>query len=466
MDELDALASRVTRIETHLGITGPTTGATGPGTGATGTPSTPPRGPLVPSAPKVKLTTTGYEISADVSATADVTLAHLQIAVRGPGASDTGFKPNTSLATGQLITLSGASPTYGVQAGQYTAWVAYSIDGTQWVDGPSVAFSVASAAGAADGPSGIQDPRPTTGTKAKIVRVGRSGLPWNQLVFRNSPQAAEDWGKARGITVDGMLFFVARGNWQQMKSLWGSGHREWLESGRIIVVTMPVAPESEGDAMNSKGANNAYKSQQRDLAKWYADQGFNRPNGVFRTGWEMNGNWYKWSCNRPGGVEAYRQSIRNYVDNMRAGGLTRSTFTQCWNKGPGQTSNGLEAFAGSQWIDVVGIDQYDMWGPSRNAAQWANEQNKNPSSKWVAELAAKEGIQWSWDEGGNTHGGAAMGGDNPYYWDAVRETLIKYGSNCAWHNTYDERGAPATLKHDFASNPQSSTRFAKLWKPA
>lgn len=488
--ELAALAQRVSVLEARVGITGPTgptgsTGASGPTTGpttgptgSTGTPTGPtgaPLGPVTLTAPKVVLNGSAYSLSALVRTTRTTTFTYLQIAVRGPGAIDMGFAPQTTIKAAGKKTLTGAVTS--APTGDYTAYVAYSLDGTTWIDGPKTTFRVTSASAPVDpgtpGASGASGPTPGDESEGgagagKVKLVGASGLGWNQLVFRTTPQAASDWGRDIGFNVDGFLYFVARGSWDQMRSLWGSGHRDWLESGRIIVITLPIAPESEGDQMNQRGADNAYRDQQRSLARWFADNGFNRWNAAFRIGWEMNGNWYKWSCNRPGGVDAYRRSIRNAVDNYRAGGLGQATMTQCWNKGPGQTSSGLEAFAGREYIDVLGIDQYDMWGPARNEQQWNDQLAKNPSAKTVAELAQRERIQWSWDEGGNTHGSndRDYGGDNPYYWSAVAQTRRQYGSTMAWHNAYDERGAPATLRHDFASNPASKRQFQSLWKRA
>lgn len=475
--EFDALAARVSTLEKKAAVTPTgTTGATGPtgstgSTGPTGSP-TGASGPGDGSDPNTLTTTEGVILQAPVAtadkngtftlwaqptATRDVAFTYLQLAVRGTGTQDLAKSPGTSLKAGQKYTLTG---TWETASGQVSAWVAYSIDGTTWVDGPKATFTLPTRA------TPIV-PSSTSGSVVKgrgVPKAGKSGLPFNRTVFRTTPQAAAQWEKDMGVKVDGFLYFTARQSWNDLKGRWGSGHKDWLDAGKLIIVTIPVAPESEGDQMNQRGANDAYRNQQMDLAKDWLNAGFNVPNAIFRLGWEMNGNWYKWSCNRPGGVDAYRKSIQNLVKNFRDAGMGNARYSQCWNQGPGQTSNGLEAFAGSEYIDVVGIDQYDMWDPSYNDAQWQTKLNKNPSAKFVAELAANEGIQWSWDEGAVTHGNGSMyGGDNPFFHQKQRETVDKYMDNNAWVNAYDDPGAPASLMHDFARNPKAKESYRKYF---
>lgn len=468
--EFDALAARVSALEAKAAVPVPAgpTGATG-ATGATGSPPKPQTittdDGVVLQAPVATVAANAtFTLWAQPAATRNVTFAALQLAVRGEGTRDLAHAPATTLKAGQKFTLTG---TWSTASGPVTAYVAYSVNGSDWVEGPKTTFTLPKRATPAPV---ITTPVITTPGKDVVVpgravpKAGKSKLPFNRTVFRTTPQAAAQWGKDLGVEVDGFLYFTARQSWGDLRGRWGSGHKDWLDSGRLIVITMPVAPESEGDQMNLRGANDAYASAQKDLAKDWLNAGFNVPNAIFRIGWEPNGNWYRWSCNRPGGVEAYRQSIRNFVKNFRAAGMTQCRFNQCWNKGPGQSSTGLEAFAGADCIDVLGIDQYDMWGPSFSDAQWEEQMNKNPSARSVAELAAKEGISWSWDEGGPTHGnGSAYGGDNPFYIQKVRETCDRYTSNLAYFNTYDDKGAPDTLQHDLARNPKVKAAYLKYF---
>lgn len=453
--EFDALTARVDALEKRpSGATGPggSTGVTGP-TGSTGAPA-PVTGPTgappsdaVLSAPDVVIEGTTYTLDGTITTNKAMSFVYLQLAVRGPNASDLAFSPGTKMNPGTTKHLHAT----GAGVGDFQAWVAYSLDGTTWVDGPKTEFRVTRPVSAAS----------VGGITAVAPQAKFSGLPFTSLVFRQTPSDAEEFGRRRGIPMDGLLYFTPRQEWEHFRKI-PAGQADWLATGKTIVTSMPHAPESEGDQMNQRGANDAYRQNQRDLGKWFTDNGFNVPNHVIRVDWECNGNWYKWSANRPGGPDALRQALINYVTNMRAGGLTKVKFDLCFNKGPSQAGADYGIFPGSEYIDVIGIDQYDMWAPSYSQADWDREMAKGPSMRINAEFARKNGILWSLDEGGNTHGDQNQGGDNPSYWDFVFAEIARSPENFAWHNTYDDPGAPSSLMHDFARNPKAWARYLQL----
>lgn len=404
--------------------------------------------PIVLSAPTARVDGSRYYLSGTVTANKTTTFTYLQLAVRGPGAMDLERRPGTVLAAGTSLTLSGTMSGAGV----YSAWVAYSLDGIVWIDGPKTEFTVTPDVGE------LPD-------EGEVATGKFSHLPFNSLVFRSYPRDAEEFGRRRGTPMDGLLTFSSRQSWGDFRWV-PDGTADYVESGHIVVNSMPHAPESEGSAMNERGANDAYKDQQRALGKHLADSGLNRREYVVRVDWECNGNWYAWSANRAGGADALREAIKNYVVNVRAGGATKVRFDLCFNKGPSQAGHDFDIFPGAEYIDVIGIDQYDMWAPSYNDADWEREMRKGPTVRTAAEFAKTHGIEWSWDEGGNTHGDQNQGGDNPVYWELRRKEIQRNIDNCAWDNTYDHPGAPASLAHDFNQNPKSWPVYKRLWTPA
>lgn len=420
----------------------------------TSTPVPVPTKGLTLSVPVVKVTKSKYAIVAKATPHETFQATYFQIAVRGPGANDLALHPGQKFTVGKPVTLN-ASGT-GI-AGTYTAYLAYSIDGTTWVDGPKATFTVA--------PQDSVPPvtRPPAGG-GKLPLIGKSGLEFNSLVFRSTREETLEFGRRRGVPMDGLLYFTPRQSWQDLR-YHPDGQQQMLDEGMIVVTSMPHAPESEGEVMNERGANDGYRDEQRALGKWMADNGFNSSTHALRIDWEANGDWYHWSANRPGGWQALREAIKNCVINLRAGGCTKNPFDLCYNKGPNQSGAAYEFFPGAEYIDIVGIDQYDMWAPSFNDEDWEREMAKGPSARTNAAFAAEHGIQWSWDEGGNTHGDSNQGGDNPTYWRLRRAEIQRNIANIAWDNTYDHEGAPASLAHDFEHNPQSWPVYKRLWTP-
>ncbi len=413
-------------------------------------------GTMTLTAPKVNVTGVKYVLDAVATATKDATLTYFQLAVRGPGASDVGHKPGTVVKAGKTYPLSGSS--LRAKAGDYEAWVAYSLDGVTWFDGPKATFTITQEAVEKD-----KAERAANAGKRRVPLVGASGLGFNSIVFRQDPSGAEQFGKWRGVPVDGLLWFTTREQWGDFRAYW-DGKADYLASGKLVVTSMPHAPNSEGANMNSKGANDAYRDAQRDFGKWLAASGLNVPNHAIRVDWECNGDWYHWSANRPGGASALREAIKNFVINVRAGGATQVKFDLCFNKGPSQAGADYSIFPGAEYIDVIAVDQYDMWGPSYTDEQWSTEVRKTPALANLAAFALEQGIMWALDEGGNTHGDQNQGGDNPFYWQKMMTFIQNNITNCAWHDTYDHAGAPASLAHDFAQNPKAAATYKGLFK--
>ncbi len=481
----EGLNRRVKTLEGSAGTTG-STGSTG-STGTTGGPKDSATAPPQVSTtegvqlqpPVVKVDGARYTIEASLTATKDVTLGFLQLAVRGDGAQDLAHQRDVSLSAGQVTKLRASAVGTG---GDYTAWVAYSVDGAKtWVDGPKTAFPIDKQVAAVETgqnlkpdaattqPSQPDQPSPTTPEtggvqigRRRIPLIGRSGLPFNSLVFRQQVDGADAFERWRGNPVDGLMWFTTRGNWGHFRGSWGS-KADYLASKRLVVTTLPHAPTDEGDAMNQRGANDAYRDQQRDFGRFLVEAGLNSPYHVLRVDWEANGNWYNWSANRPGGAEALKAAIRNFVVNVRGGGATQVKFDLCWNKGPSHSGADYGFFPGAEFIDVVTIDSYDFWTPSFNDNDWRQNINKQPGLANLVDFAKRNGIQWGIDECGNTHGEQSSGGDNPYYFQKLWDFCNENAASCAWMVTYDDPGAPASLAHHFEANPRTADLYRKLW---
>ena len=240
----------------------------------------------------------------------------------------------------------------------------------------------------------------------------------------------------------------------------------YVRQGNLLVYSLTHAPTSYGSAMNQMGANNEFRNQQIALSQHYVSRGFNHPNVVLRIDWEFNGNWYPWSAHN---ANHLKQALIHCITNFRTGGLTQCKFDLCSNLGT--HTNGIDAvFPGSQYIDIVATDHYDMLPPAYNMTGWnAQQNNYDGSLLYVSNFARQHGIMWALDEGGNVSkssnnaSGHDEGGDNVYYWQRVWEFVNQNAYNCHHHVTYDHPGAPADLRHDFASNPNSWAYYRTTW---
>jgi hypothetical protein len=341
-------------------------------------------------------------------------------------------------------------------------------DGTT-VEAQPVTATPAAAGGGPAVPGGLPVDR-------VVPLVGRSGLAVNSIAFTGSASlaAVEELGRARGRDFDGMLHFTAReaasGSWNQFRSWYTTSHRDWLAAGRLLVTSLPHAPTPRVGgkytpaalAMNQRGADDAYREQQRAFGRWLVESGLNWPTHVLRCDWEFNGDWYAWSA-KNGGAVARRRAVENFVTNVRGGGATRVLFDDCTNKGPSQSGVDFDAIPGPEFVDILGGDIYDHWQATRSDADWTREINRRPGLATLAAEAARRGVMWSVDECGNSHSPAG-GGDNPFYWRKMREFLDEHAERCAWWCTYDHDGLPANLRHTLRKyNPQSWAVYRDLF---
>lgn len=361
----------------------------------------------------------------------------------------------------RFVTLNHLRPgdTYEVTVSAYYEDTALDVD--------SITITMPPAPPPVPGPDPADDRRVPL-VEADSSAVIGSGLGYNSIAFPGGAltlQKLADFGKQRGRKLDGGLTFTGRDSWDALRGAdHMAGAKQILDQGGIVVLSVCHAPESEGDAMNQRGAAGAYAAQQRALGGYWAANGMNTNRFVLRIDWEFNGYWFKWAANKPGGPSALREAIRNAIDNYRAGGLTQARFDLCCNKGPSQAGADWEQVSpGPEWIDVIGVDQYDMWQPSYTPAGWLIEsQHRNPSVGAAEAFAARQGVQWALDEGGNANPkGPNYGGDNPVYWREMMQFVRDRADTIAWHTTYLHPGAPATLHHDFASNPVSFEEYKR-----
>lgn len=291
-----------------------------------------------------------------------------------------------------------------------------------------------------------------------IPHPGKSGLPFPSIQFNGTYDLAalRRDGDARRRPYDGIMYFSSRGSWDALKS-WPSGHKEFLAAGNLVVVRVPIAPESEGDIMNQKGAQDAYRSAQLDWANSWVKAGANSDYLVISVGWEFNGNWYRWSANRGGGPANFRRSIANYIRNMKEGGLDKVHFDQCMNKGPSQAGADFSCIlTRDEGTSSVSVDHYDWYGPIRNNTDYQTELNRSPSFRAVRDHARARGQMWGLAEGGNCHHSAGAG-DNPFYWQKIREFFFNPDNykDVSFHTIYNHPGAPASLQHQWSANPRS-----------
>lgn len=313
---------------------------------------------------------------------------------------------------------------------------------------------------------------PPAATGRSVKKVGHSGMPFNVTIFnQGSADQAAMTSQAANMgfaSFDGGLEFATRDKgWAAAKDdQLAARIKGILDAGGIFILALPHS--MDGDSlMNQKGAANAYKTDQVDFGRWLVSKGLNQDGLILRPDWEANGDWYHWTAAAPGGVAALRGAIKNFIDNVRGGGLTLAKYDASLNM-PSTASSvaWADLWLGPGYWSYFTIDGYDAWPAVTSDALWEQKQSDVHSLRGALGQAEKFStaawpVMAGQDEGGNWHDPHG-GGDNPYYWVCVFRELMKANERVCWLNIYNDNGAPANLFHGFASNPKAFAQVRQL----
>jgi mannan endo-1,4-beta-mannosidase len=155
---------------------------------------------------------------------------------------------------------------------------------------------------------------------------------------------------------------------------------------------------------------------------------------VFRLLHEMNGSWFWWGNQAAGGSSSYKKMYQLAVDYIKA----RTNYALfAWSPNYPFNSGvypGTNYYPGNQYVDVVGLDMYDI-----------NTNSGQPFSTMVNELTALSDFAWNnnkvpvFAEVGNRVNGP---NDYPYWWYNL-EDYIQGGARSykvAWMLTWVNQG--------------------------
>jgi len=135
----------------------------------------------------------------------------------------------------------------------------------------------------------------------------------------------------------------------------------------------------------------------------------------------LNGDWYAWSVNS-GNLAAYKQAWIRFVNIARTA-YPEAKIVFSPTIGSHSDVSAANMWPGDAYVDVVGVDAYDMWPSYTSQAIWDNQYMALDSTgspagvgSWLAFARAhgkpmsvpEWGIDWQADDGGVPQ-------DNPLY---------------------------------------------------
>lgn len=416
---------------------------------------------VVLNAPTVSIAGQTANVSALLNTDAAKTFRYLQFALRRASdglAADTGHAPNTAVDGDFTLTGSRA----GMAAGSWIAYLAYSIDGTTWFDGPSTAFSVAA---------------PATPTGATLI--GRSGLPWNAGIFyqAGTRTAADAFAAWRNRPLDSIMYFTGRARWEDL--LWMRDDLTSWPGYRIVA--LPFQPTGQSNHATAAGTNNAWWQAYGQALK---DKGWDDGRTILRLSWESNGDWYDWAW---GNTTRYTTATdakntfvaawTNVVTSIRSR-ATKCLFNLNVNRGNQRSGvNFLTDIATpllSYW-DILGLDWYNHWPHQMTQSSFDSAKNATTSGEDLHAYCVTNSKYLWIDEwfpshyDGTTGGEPISGGDDASWidrmWTWMQGKAAGNGGRLIGETSYNDPGAggpDGTLNHSLFNpneNPNASARY-------
>ena len=259
----------------------------------------------------------------------------------------------------------------------------------------------------------VTSARVTAKVGASRVR-NRSGLTWKSGAYvpSASPRQYARFGAWRGHKLDVAVMWAARGTWSDIVNPdWL--YRTWTDMPVVKVVGVAPLPENDDSATMARCAAGAYDAKWARFAHNIKAADMDDET-IVRLGWEFNGDWYKWSATNPA---TFRRCWRHIVGSAeRVAPALRWDWTV--NRGEGASvRDARRAYPGDRYVDIVGVDAYDMWPAATSTTAWRTQLGGRYGLNFWLRFARAHGKKLSVPEWGvyPGKGRRVSGGDNPYY---------------------------------------------------
>jgi len=264
-------------------------------------------------------------------------------------------------------------------------------------------------------------------------------LDWSSGVYvpGSDPARHALFGTWRERPLDVVVDWPARQTWSDVVDpAWL--YRRWAGTPYTKVFGVAMIPSNEGATL-SACANGAYDSYWRQFGTNIAAAGL-AGDTVIRLGWEFNISSYAWSTSDP---VLYADCWRRVVTAAES---TAPHLRWDWTVNRGRSAlmpDPRAAYPGDDYVDIVGVDSYDMWPAVTTEADWATHYSGSYGLRFWADFAAAHGKPMSVPEWGVISGSLAAGhngGDNPFYIEHMVQFFRSLGPALAYESYFNANG--------------------------
>ncbi|WP_437972050.1 glycosyl hydrolase [Sorangium sp. So ce260] len=291
-----------------------------------------------------------------------------------------------------------------------------------------------------------------------------SGLPWPSGTNAQDLDRIAAWASYRGRPADVALVITDYTSWPGITQ--PDGVLEGLAgfTGKLVIA-LPFWPNGVGGSL-AACARGEYDDHWRTLGATLVAH--DRARSIIRLAWQFNGNDVAWSASDP---VAWVSCYRHVVTAVREA-APEALFD--WSRSAHGTQNpasgdASEAYPGDEYVDVIGIDTFDMTPSSPDEAAWTQQCNGPDGLCAVIEFARAHGKrvgvgQWAVV---TCNGFGDAGGDNPFFIQKMHDTFAASADVMAYETYYNDPNAGefCTSLHEPVEAPEASALYQKLWGP-
>ena len=189
----------------------------------------------------------------------------------------------------------------------------------------------------------------------------------------------------------------------------------WYTDPNLILDTaQPMWPEKSGGS-HATCRTGAYDNEWKN---WAATINATRNPIITRLGWEMNGDWFEWSAHNPADYIACFQRIVTAVRSVAPGAVFEWNINGGWSQTCG--GDALNCYPGDAFVDIISVDYYDQWPPSRTDAEFTTKAEGKGGITWIWNFAVARNKRFGVGEWGVVTTGGQPGGDNPVFVDNMQ----------------------------------------------
>ena len=233
----------------------------------------------------------------------------------------------------------------------------------------------------------------------------------------------------------------------------------------VLVIALPLWPiRSEGSLAACAAGD--YDDEWRQLGVTLVAH--DRQRSTVRLGWQFNGDDVEWSATDPvSWPECFRRVVSSIRENAPEILVDWSMNAHGTSEPPG--GDAFDVYPGDDFVDIVGIDTYDMTPSSPDEAAFVAQCEGPDGICVVADFARQHGKllgvgQWAVV---TCNGFGDAGGDNPFYVERMHQLFEENADIMGYETYYNDPNAGefCTSLHDPVEAPLASTRYRALWGP-